>query len=95
MIADQIVGDAVYFSVCVNCTHLAEKYMKMKVLYTSRIRMQKHTIQIYIQIRTQATLCCSSTNGLLVSGFGSSTRGEIHSSYYANPIPTRGTSCGV
>ena len=26
-------------------------------------------------------LCCSSTNGLLISDFGSSTRGERHSSY--------------
>ena len=29
----------------------------------------------------------SGTNGLLTSGFGSSTRGKRHNSYYANPIP--------
>ena len=29
-------------------------------------------------------LCCSGTNGLLTSGFGSSTRGKRHNSYYAD-----------
>ena len=32
---------------------------------------------------------------LLTSDFGSLTRGVKHNSYYANPIPTHGTSCGV
>ena len=34
--------------------------------------------------KTQARLCCSGTNGLLISDFSSSTRGERHNSYYAD-----------
>ena len=49
----------------------------------------KRTIQI------QADSVISDTNGLLISDFSSSTRGERHNSYYANPIPTRGTSFDV
>ena len=44
---------------------------------------------LYIHMQTQANinagrLCCSCTNGLLISDFGSSTRGERHNSYYAD-----------
>ena len=34
--------------------------------------------------RKQAGLCCSDTNGLLTSDFGSSTRWESHNSHYTN-----------
>ena len=45
------------------------------------------TVHILMQIQMQykSGLCCSGPNGLLVSDFGSSTRGERHNSFYSNP----------
>ena len=46
------------------------------LLYTTCVHMQT-------QVKT-GELCCSGMNGLLISDFGSSTRGERHNSYYAD-----------
>ena len=45
------------------------------------------SLETYLMIHVQNTggLCCSGTNGLLTSDFSSSTRGERHNSYCANP----------
>ena len=42
----------------------------------------KYTTQMHVQM--QADSNCSGMNRLLISDFGSSTRGERHNSYYAN-----------
>ena len=49
-------------------------------------------IQRQIQIQNRGDSVVQVRTILLVSDFGSSTRGERHNSYYANPIPTRGAS---
>ena len=71
------------------------KYKSSSVTLT--LALYTLLIHIHIQSNTNAQneLCCSDTNRLLISDFSSSTRGERHNSYYANPFQTRGAFCDV